>query len=414
MRIDAAREGGAAVLRLAGRLDREWAEHLSGTMEDLLRTGVRSVSLDLSDVTYVSSAATAVFGRWRRELAVLRGDIRVTSLSPAVRDTLAIAGWDSQAEIGRRSGPISRPESTWQLRATFAAAGDYQTSTSNAEGRLVCRLHGRPRLGDEPVGPEVCAAVGLPRNGFGLGVGAIGWNYEECQDRFGELTAIAGCVAHFPSDGARMPDYLVADGGLARAVLASGLTCEGDFAKLVRFSPRGDAGAIPLSELAGVCLEAVGQDTAGVVIAAETAGLCGARMLRSPAAIDAPPFRFEVPAIRDWLSFAPERNAQAYHRAHRRRGVAHVGGAAGGASSAARDHRAAVRPFPRRRVRLPSAAPTHRRARRTAAGTCSPTTRSATSFTWCGTIGQDGVGESALCTRRRLGRTHHPVRLTAP
>ena len=307
MRIDAAREGGAAVLRLAGRLDREWAEHLSGTMEDLLRTGVRSVSLDLSDVTYISSAATAVLGRWRRELAVLRGDIRVTSLSPAVRDTLAIAGWDAQAEIGRRSGPISRPESTWQLRATFAAAGEYQTSTSNAEGRLVCRLHGRPRLGDEPVGPETCAAVGLPRNGFGLGVGAIGWNYEECQDRFGELTAMAGCVAHFPSDGARMPDYLVADGGLARAVLASGLTCEGDFAKLVRFSPRGNAGAIPLSELAGVCLEAVGQDTAGVVIAAETAGLCGARMLRSPAAIDAPPFRFEVPAIRDWLSFAPER-----------------------------------------------------------------------------------------------------------
>ena len=82
---------------------------------------------------------------------------------------------------------------------------------------------------------------------------------------------------------------------------------EGDFAKLVRFSPRGNAGAIPLSELAGVCLEAVGQDTAGVVIAAETAGLCGARMRRSPAAIDAPPFRFEVPAIRDWLSFAPER-----------------------------------------------------------------------------------------------------------
>ena len=118
---------------------------------------------------------------------------------------------------------------------------------------------------------------------------------------------MAGCVAVFSSDGARMPDYLVADGGLARAVLASGLTCEGDFAKLVRFSPRGDAGAIPLSELAGVCLEAVGQDTAGVVIAAETAGLCGARMLRSPAAIDAPPFRFEVPAIRDWLSFAPER-----------------------------------------------------------------------------------------------------------
>ena len=41
MKIDAAREGGAAVLRLGGRLDREAAEHLSNTLEDLLRDGVR-------------------------------------------------------------------------------------------------------------------------------------------------------------------------------------------------------------------------------------------------------------------------------------------------------------------------------------------------------------------------------------
>ena len=307
MRIDAAREGGAASLRLAGRLDREWAEHLSGTMEDLLRTGVRSLSLDLSDVTYISSAATAVLGRWRQELAVLRGAIRLTALSPAVRDTLAIAGWDPATEIAPRSGPTSRPASTWQLRSTFAAAGEYQTSTANAEGRLVCRLHGRPRPTGEPVGADASAVVGLPRNVFGLGVGAIGRQFDEVRDRFGELIAVAGCLAHFPSDGTRMPDYLIADGGVPGAVLATGLTCEGEFAKLVRFGPQGDAGAIPLSELAAVCLEAVDADAAGVVIAAETAGLTGARMLRSPAAAGAAPLGFELPALRDWLSFAPER-----------------------------------------------------------------------------------------------------------
>ena len=307
MRIDATREGGAATLRLTGRLDREWAEHLSGTMEDLLRTGVRSLSLDLSDVTYISSAATAVLGHWRQELAVLRGDIRVTALSSIVRDTLAIAGWDAQTEISRRSAPTSRPASTWQLRSAFAAAGEYQTSTSHPEGRLICRLHGAPRVTGEPVIRDTSPVVGLPRDVFGLGVGAIGWNFEDCRDYLGELVAVAGCVAHFPGDGALLPDYFVADRGVANAVLASGLTCEGDFAKLVRFGPQGDAGAIPLSELAAVCLEAVGDDIAGVVIAAETAGLTGARMLRSPAAEGAPPFRFELPGLRDWLSFSPER-----------------------------------------------------------------------------------------------------------
>jgi hypothetical protein len=59
--------------------------------------------------------------------------------------------------------------------------------------------------------------------------------------------------------------------------------------------------------VAGVCLDAVGGNAAGVVIAAETLGLSGARIRRSPAAPDASPLEFEVSALRDWLSFAPER-----------------------------------------------------------------------------------------------------------
>ena len=46
---------------------------------------------------------------------------------------------------------------------------------------------------------------------------------------------------------------------------------------------------------------------AGVVIAAETLGLSGARIRRSPAAPDASPLEFEVSALREWLSFTPER-----------------------------------------------------------------------------------------------------------
>ena len=86
-----------------------------------------------------------------------------------------------------------------------------------------------------------------------------------------------------------------------------GLTCEGGFSKLVRFNARPEADAVPLSELAGVCLEAAGGETAGLVIAGETAGLAGARLRRSPASSGASPVRFDVPDVREWLSFAPER-----------------------------------------------------------------------------------------------------------
>jgi anti-anti-sigma factor len=310
MKIDAAREGGSALLQLEGRLDREGAERLSDTLEDLLHDGVRSLSIDFSRVTYASSAATRVIARWHQELTVLRGDVQLRSLPPAVRDLFADAGWDSGVAPTSAPGlaPIDLRHSYWHARADFAACGQYELSTSAPGGTLTCRLHGDPeRLTRAPLGPVDCGVAGLPASGFGVGLGAIGGSYDECHERLGELIAVAGCVAYFPSDGARMADYLLGAGRVApSALLASGLTCEGTFSQLVRFSPRPDAGAIPLSELAGVALDAVGGRLAGLVIVGEAAGLCGAKLRRSPAD-GTVPLRFEVPGVREWLSFAPER-----------------------------------------------------------------------------------------------------------
>lgn len=313
MMIESTRDGGSAVLRVAGRLDREGAEHLSQSLEELLRDGVRSVAIDLSTVTYISSAATTVLSRWRQELAVLRGEVQLMSLPPAVREALDVLGWDSRFEAnagsGAADGPMDLRLSSWQIPATIARSGEYQMSASVPDGTLHCRLHGSPDwLSHVPLGSDDCDVVALPANSFGLGLGAIGGAYDDCRDGLGELVAVAGCVAHFPNDGARMADYIVGDGTVSpRAVLASGLTCEGEYSKLVRFSPKPDVDAVPLSEVAGVCLDAVGGNAAGVVIAAETLGLSGARIRRSPAAPDASPLEFEVSALRDWLSFTPER-----------------------------------------------------------------------------------------------------------
>ena len=257
MMIESTRDGGSAVLRVAGRLDREGAEHLSQSLEELLRDGVRSVAIDLSTVTYISSAATTVLSRWRQELAALRGEVQLTSLPPAVREALAILGWDRASRRtpgpGPRTGRSDLRLSSWQIPSTIARSGEYQMSAGVPDGMLRCRLHGSPDwLRHVPLGSDDCEVVALPANSFGLGLGAIGGAYDDCRDGLGELLAVAGCVAHFPNDGARMADYLVGDGAVApRAVLASGLTCEGAFSKLVRFSPQPDVDVVPLSEVAG-------------------------------------------------------------------------------------------------------------------------------------------------------------------
>jgi anti-anti-sigma factor len=309
MEIDAVRDGGAVHLRLGGRLDREWAGHLSTTLEELLRDGVRSLRIDLSTVTYISSAAAEVLARWQQEVAALRGEVSLAELSPAVREMLAITGWEPGAPAAPSGGRPDLKQSSWHLPAVAASAGSYQTSAAVADGRLTCTLHGSPsRLTQAAFGPDDCDVVTLPGTAFGLGLGAIGRSYADCHQQMGELLAVAGGIATFPGDGARLPDYLLAEGSAPpQVVLASGLTCAGDFAKLVRFSVHAEAESVPLSELAAVCLDAVGGRLAGVVIAAETAGLTGARIRRSPAATG--PLRFDVPMVRDWLSFAPERSS---------------------------------------------------------------------------------------------------------
>jgi len=175
---------------------------------------------------------------------------------------------------------------------------------------LSCHLHGDPdRLTRAPYGPGDCRVVDFPERTFGLGVGAIGSGYEDCHEGFGELVGVGGCLAHFPTGGARMADYLVGSGkesDAPRAVLASGLTCEGGFSHLIRFTTRPEAAAVALPELAAIGLETVGGRVAGLIIAGETAGLSGVRLKRSPA-LAAAPLRFELPDVREWLLSSPER-----------------------------------------------------------------------------------------------------------
>ena len=158
MKIDTTREGGTALLQLEGRLDREWAEHLSGTLEDLLQDGVRSLNIDFSRVTYVSSEATRVLTRWEQELALLRGDMQVTSLPPTVREAFDVAGWNPAAA----SGPVTLRQSSWQMRSDIAKCGDFEFSTHDSAGGLACHLHGDPdRLTRAAYGPSDCGVVPL-------------------------------------------------------------------------------------------------------------------------------------------------------------------------------------------------------------------------------------------------------------
>jgi hypothetical protein len=77
-----------------------------------------------------------------------------------------------------------------------------------------------------------------------------------------------------------------------------------------RFEANKESGSIPLGDLVNAGFEIAESDMIGIVIVAETAGLLGVSLRRSPVSVkeaDRSAGLFDFPMIRDWLSYSPER-----------------------------------------------------------------------------------------------------------
>ena len=323
MKMVTAHVGSSVLVRLTGRLDGEWSRHLADTLDELLRDGMRSVILDMSQVDYISTPAVQVLGQRYRDFSLIRGELRVAAPAAAVLQALTDAALLDQLLLlpgdervaggaGRPSALLARPASeftgdAWHVPAATGPAGQYEISRRHLAGELACRVVGQPAGLTAGLREEDCRTISFTSSTFGLGIGAIGETFDETSPRFGELIGVAGTVAYLPTDGALVPDYLSATTHSApSAVLGSGLVLDGTFTNLIRFRTQPGAASVPLAELAGVALATSTEQMAGLVVAAEATELVTTALRHSPAVIDAPA-TLDAAAMREWLAFSPER-----------------------------------------------------------------------------------------------------------
>src|SRR5512133_1956448 len=135
MNVATVQDGSTTVVRLTGRLDGEGALQLGETLDRLLRDGRRSVVLDMSGVTYLSSPGTMALQRARQDYASARGELHVISPSPEAAAALAsadllpkllLAPADATAP---RSGLPDVTHDDWRIPTVLATRGTYEVST---------------------------------------------------------------------------------------------------------------------------------------------------------------------------------------------------------------------------------------------------------------------------------------------
>ena len=301
-------------LKLKGRMDAVWSDHVAGALTEVVRAGHHVIAVDMAEVGYISSAGIRILVLHSRQLKSIQGRLFVVNASGPVRSVLELAGLHAllQAEktalleVAAESG--ERPLQKIPLPKAGATAEVFDLAPGST---VRIDWPGNPAPWLEGVGrPTACSNVEFPADVIGLGLGAFGNGGDADGGRFGEFLAAGGAVVCQPADGSNRADYMLQQGALMPTVrVAYGLVGRGDLARLLRFDKGPEQSGLALSAVAQACLDAVNSDAVGFVMVAETASLVGASLQKTPVGVTAGTGArniFAFPEVRDWLSFTAE------------------------------------------------------------------------------------------------------------
>lgn len=318
MEISRQKSGDLLILRLKGRLDANWCNHVQDALASAVRAGEHRVHLDMAEVVYLSSAGLRVLLMYYKQLRAISGLFAVANPSAFVKSVLDLSGLSALIASGGASATASEEKTEskstasagWKIHAAGTSSSVPMRLTVTGNAAVLAGGISAPSGGVQTFGDGVVA----------LGVGSLGTGESDHASRAGEMLALAGVAAFQPADGtSSRPDFMVSEGSLVpQGRLLLGITAEGTLGSLMRFEATDEARTIGLTELAATALEHSGGMAAVVVGIAETAGLVGASLRQSPAAPLADQSaasaqaaglgtRFSFPQIRDWLSFTSER-----------------------------------------------------------------------------------------------------------
>ncbi|HEY8713916.1 MAG TPA: STAS domain-containing protein, partial [Candidatus Acidoferrum sp.] len=97
--------GDALEVKVKGRLDNYWGEHLQRNLEELIRGGAHHLRLNFSAVYYLSSAGVGLLMRYYRQLKAIGGTFVIVAPSAQVKLVIDLCHLDSL--LFSRQAPVA-------------------------------------------------------------------------------------------------------------------------------------------------------------------------------------------------------------------------------------------------------------------------------------------------------------------
>lgn len=303
MQIETSTVHSRTVMKLTGRLDVTWAEHVLTGAQDLIRSGQHELRVDASGLEYLSSAGIRVLIRIARDLKAVNGSLAVIHPSSFVENTLRMSGLGQLLAEEEPGTEAERPPPAEPPRA--GPHIDVYPLQAGAAMDLRVPAAWQPW---DPLRDTDIVRVPFPAQTVGLGIGSQGVDAADSRQRLGEFVAVPGGVIWLPPGGGGTPDYLLQTENLVPEIFAvQALVAQGNFSHLFRFQPRDNGDVMTLSALINQAMRVTEADAVVMLCLAEVDGLVGAALSRSPGLIGAEDTPAQFPDIRDWIAFCGDR-----------------------------------------------------------------------------------------------------------
>jgi anti-anti-sigma factor len=309
MEIKRKKEQGFELLVLEGRLDAYWSDHLESELAKCIRDGIYKLRLDMSAVSYLSSAGIRVLLQSYKKLSKINGEFNLVNISENVHSVLKLSGIESLLKPLETKTP-SQVTAESEIRKLETEQAAFEIYASDNTKKLACELIGNADLLlNNKLNSDTAHTIEISNDCYALGIGAFGEGYDDCKGRYGEFLALGGGVSYLPTDGTNVPDYQLAyDSFLPKINTLYSASCRGEFAYMSRFETKKDNGPISFSDLIEAGFEISGQQAIGIAAVAESAGIVGANLIKSPVLENTEDSIFSFPNIQDCISFTSEKS----------------------------------------------------------------------------------------------------------
>jgi anti-anti-sigma factor len=279
-------EPGGKWLNVSGRIDGMTSGEIRRQLQVLIDEGQRVFIVDLEAVNYISSAGLRVFLSAQKQLNRVGGEIHLFGLPENVRAVFEMSGF---LKLFRTFS--SREE----IEKTLTKAGfGPEVETREIAGGVI-------RFIRQPGPPGILRVIGSQKNPlssdyeekdvetlsageiqFGLGMAALGDEYEEYKNLFGEALVINRNLFFYPAVRHPVVDFMIRGQGGADPEyrFLNGVGFSGSFHHILSFEST--SGFIELSNLIKSLSELASENILGLVLLAESKGFWGMNMKKTP------------------------------------------------------------------------------------------------------------------------------------